>query len=88
MEYNSKEDIIKLAKESKMATIKQIEKEFIKGVFKYYPHYTGQEILGMVNAKRGDVSNHINIGRISEVKRDDSITPMSKKEVDAWISEI
>ena len=39
----------------------------------------------MINNRRGDISNHINIGRISEAKHDDNITPMSKDEVDEWI---
>ena len=69
-----------------MATITQREKEFIKGVFKHYSdQYTGQEILGFINKRRDDVSNHINIGRISETKNNSDITPMNKDEVDAWI---
>lgn len=35
-----------------MATITQEEKRFIKGVFKHYPKYDGQEILGIVNKKK------------------------------------
>lgn len=73
-------------KENIMATITQKEKEFIKGVFKHYgDQYTGQEILGFINKKRGDVSNHINIGRISETKKNSDITPMNKYKVDVWI---
>lgn len=69
-----------------MAAITQEEKEFIKGVFEHYGGtYTGQQILGIINNRRGDISNHINIGRISEVKNEKSIQPMEKEKVDEWI---
>ena len=72
-----------------MATITEEEKRFIKGVFKHYPkEYNGQEILGLINKRRAHISQHINIGRISEVKNDNTITPMSKKEVNEWIREV
>lgn len=52
-----------------MAHITDEEKRFIKGVFTYYNgKYTGQEILDIVNNRRGNTAEHINIGRISEVK--------------------
>lgn len=71
-----------------MAAITEEEKRFIKGMFKHYPKkYNGQEILGLINRRRGDISQHINIGRISEVKNDNTITPMSKKETNEWIKE-
>ena len=68
-----------------MATITEEEKRFIKGMFKHYPQYSGQEILGIINKRRGDISQHINIGRVSDVKKDDTIAPMKKKELDKWI---
>ena len=69
-----------------MASITDEEKRFIKGVFIHYNgEYTGQEILGIVNNKRGNPANHINIGRVTEVKGNDSIIPMTKDEVDEWI---
>lgn len=69
-----------------MAHIKDEEKRFIKGVFTYYNgKYTGQEILGIINNRRGHVSNHINPGRIVDVKNDATIPPMPKDEVDKWI---
>lgn len=69
-----------------MATITEYEKKFIKGMFEHYKdQYSGQEILGIVNDLRGNPSNHINIGRISEVKKDCGIPVMSKEEVDKWL---
>ncbi|WP_288680483.1 hypothetical protein [uncultured Brachyspira sp.] len=41
-----------------MAHITDEEKRFIKGVFTYYNgKYTGQEILGIINNRKGHVSN-------------------------------
>lgn len=68
-----------------MPSITDEEKKAIKGLFKYY-ELTGQEMLGIVNQKRGKYSNHINIGRITEVKQS-TIEPMSKEELDEWLGE-
>ena len=68
-----------------MASITDEEKRFAKGMMEHYPEKTSQEILGIINGKRGNSSNHINSGRISEVKHNDTIQPMSKEKVDKWL---